>query len=153
MKVSNVALMRSLDPDDILDSSGGESKRTLKRKALIKKFLYWSYNKENHRWNHQMSEESAIVKRQFDYGKMLAFFGLFANFALYNSLMTGIYNFRSTEVLDMRRVPFLAKFGISSFIAYQMCVRLWDTHVYEAELYEIALRYRHNYDPEYQQRV
>jgi hypothetical protein len=62
-------------------------------------------------------------------------FGLFTNFAVYNCFMTGIYNFRNTELLDMRRVPFMVKFGVSSIVAYQMCKRLWDNNIYEAELY------------------
>jgi len=77
---------------------------------------------------------------------MLTAFGLFTNFAVYNCFFTGIYNFRNTEVLDMRRVPFVAKLGLSSFVAYQMCSKLWDHNIYEAELYQVALKYRHHYD-------
>lgn len=77
---------------------------------------------------------------------MLAVFGVFTNFAIYNCFFTGIYNFRITEVLDMRRVPFPVKIGMSSIIAYQMCKRLWDHNIYEAELYKVALKYRGKYD-------
>jgi len=77
---------------------------------------------------------------------MLTVFGLFTNFALYNCFLTGIYNFRTTEVLDMRRVPFVVKFGVSSLAAYFMCKRLWDHNIYEAELYKVALKYRPMYD-------
>lgn len=63
--------------------------------------------------------------------------------------MTGIYNFRSSEVLDMKKVPFIAKIGFSSFIVYGMVSRLWDTNIYEAELYQVALRYRERYDKDY----
>ncbi len=66
---------------------------------------------------------------------MLTVFGLFTNFFVYNCFLTGIYNFRTTEVLDMRRVPFLVKFGVSSGIALYMCSKLWDSNIYEAELY------------------
>ncbi len=77
---------------------------------------------------------------------MLSLFGLFTNFAVYNCFLTGIYNFRQTELLDMRRLPFIVKFGVSSFVAYSMCKKLWDHNIYEAELYKIALKYRDKYD-------
>ena len=84
---------------------------------------------------------------------MLTAFGLFTNFAVYNCFLTGIYNFRTTEVLDMRRVPFIAKFAVSTGIAYYLCSRLWDSNIYEAELYQVALRYRDKFDRDYQARV
>jgi hypothetical protein len=77
---------------------------------------------------------------------MLTVFGLFSNFTIYNCFFTGIYNFRTREIVDMRRVPFLAKFGASSLVAGMMCVKLWDHNIYEAELYEVALKYRERYD-------
>jgi len=46
----------------------------------------------------------------------------------------------------MRRVPFVIKFAASSAIAYFMCNKLWNNNIYEAELYEVALRYRDRYD-------
>lgn len=66
---------------------------------------------------------------------MLTAFGVFTNFAIYNCFFTGIYNFRTTELLDMRKIPFAVKVGLSSLIAYQMCKKLWDNNIYEAELY------------------
>jgi len=84
---------------------------------------------------------------------LLTAFGLFTNIAVYNCFLTGIYNFRTTEVLDMRRVPFLAKFAISTTVAYLMCNRLWDSNVYEAELYGVALKYRDRFDKTYNSRV
>ena len=52
----------------------------------------------------------------------------------------------------MRRVPFLAKFILSSAGALYMCSRLWDSNVYEAELYEVALQYRDKFDKAYNQK-
>ena len=46
----------------------------------------------------------------------------------------------------MRKVPFVIKFGMSTAIAFYMCNKLWDNNIYEAELYEVALRYRDRYD-------
>lgn len=144
MKISNVKQMSRLDPEDIA-SSNGDRNRELKRKALIKSFLFWAA-KDRSRWNSQNNEERIIVKRQFAYGRMLGMFGLFSNFAIYNCLFTGIYNFRTRELIDMRRVPFLAKFAMSSAVSFYMCKKLWDNNIYEAELYEIALKYRDRYD-------
>lgn len=81
------------------------------------------------------NEERIIIKRQFAYARLLAVFGTFTNFALYNCFFTGIYNFRSSELLDMRRVPFAAKFSFSTLLAFTMCKKLWDNNIYEAELY------------------
>jgi hypothetical protein len=77
---------------------------------------------------------------------MLTVFGLFSNFAIYNCFFTGIYNLRTREIIDMRRVPFIAKFGVSSIVAATMCKKLWENNIYEAELYEVALKYRDRYD-------
>ena len=49
----------------------------------------------------------------------------------------------------MRRVPFVFKFALSSAAAYWMCSRLWDSNIYEAELYQVALNYREKFDKEY----
>ena len=46
----------------------------------------------------------------------------------------------------MRRIPFIGKFAVSSFIAYYMCSKLWDNNIYESELYEVAVKYRDRYD-------
>ena len=46
----------------------------------------------------------------------------------------------------MRKMPFLAKFAVSSGIALYMCNRLWDNNIYEGELYSVALRYRDRFD-------
>jgi hypothetical protein len=90
-----------------------------------------------------------VVKRQYAYARLLTAFGLFTNFAVYNCFLTGIYNFRTTELLDMRRVPFLAKIAVSSGITIYMCRRLWDSNIYEAELYQVSLRYRERYDKDF----
>jgi hypothetical protein len=84
---------------------------------------------------------------------MLTLFGLFTNFAFYNCFLTGIYNFRNTELLDMRRVPFPLKFVMSSSVAYYMCIKLWNNNIYEAELYQVALKYRDKYDKEFIRRL
>ena len=86
------------------------------------------------------------MKRQFAYGRMLTIFGLFSNITIYNCFFSGIYNFRTRELVDMRRVPFLVKFGLSSLIAFSMCKKLWENNIYEAELYEVALKYRDRFD-------
>jgi hypothetical protein len=116
MKISNIKQMARFDPEDIA-SAPGDKERELKRKSLIKSFLWWSTG-EKQRWNSSNNEERIIIKRQYAYGRMLTVFGVFSNFAIYNCFFTGIYNFRSTEVLAMRRVPFVVKFSFSTLMAY-----------------------------------
>ena len=133
MKISNLKQMQKFDPEDIKNAPG-DAEREVRRKSLIKNFLWWSRT-EKDRWNKENNEERIVVKRQYAYGRLLGCFGLFTNFAIYNCFLTGIYNFRTSELLDMRRVPFLAKFALSSAAAWLLCARLWDNNIYEAELY------------------
>lgn len=64
--------------------------------------------------------------------------------------MTGIYNFRTHEVINMRSMPFAAKFCVSTLVSVTMCVKLYNKQVYEPELYRIALKYRPQFDSDYQ---
>jgi hypothetical protein len=75
------------------------------------------------------------VKWQYAYARFLNGFGLFTNFALFNCFLTCIYNFRTTELFDTRRMPFLVKFTISSASAFYKCNKLWHNNIYEADLY------------------
>lgn len=79
---------------------------------------------------------------------MLAVFGLFSNFAIYNAFFTGIYNFRTWELLDMKTVPLPIKIGASTAIAFGMCYKLWADSLYDCEMYRLAVKYRHEYEKE-----
>jgi len=61
MKVSNIRQMARLDPEDIRDSSG-DKEREIKRKSMIRSFLWWARG-EKQRWNSTNNEERIIVKR------------------------------------------------------------------------------------------
>jgi len=76
-------------------------------------------------------------------------YGMFGNFFLYNAVMTGIYNYRITEVLNMKKVPLLVKLGISSAITGSMCYALYNDRLYDEDHYRIALKYRHEHDEKY----
>ena len=76
-------------------------------------------------------------------------FGLFANATIYFAFMTGIYNFRTYQLVNMRHVPFLAKFAVSTLTAYAMCHKLYEGNIYDPELYRIAIKYRPQFDTEY----
>ena len=52
-------------------------------------------------------------------------FGLVSNFFIYQSTVTGIYNYRQRELLNMRHVPFPIKFAFSSAISGMMCYKLY----------------------------
>jgi len=79
---------------------------------------------------------------------MLCLFGAFANFAFYQAFLTGIYNFGTRELLEMRSVPFPIKAGLSTSLSFWICWKLWDKHVYEQELYAVAVKYRGRFDPQ-----
>jgi hypothetical protein len=104
--------------------------------------------KDMKRWNNlsQKSEERIAINRQRSFFKLLTGFGLFGNFAIYNAFLTGIYNYRHHEMLNMRKVPFPLKLFLSSSLTGLMCYHLYNDHLYDEDLYRVALKYRHEYD-------
>ena len=111
--------------------------------------MSWAYFKERHRWTEANNEERIIIKRQVGYARFLSVFGLFANGAIYHTFCTGIYNYRTTELFNMRVIPFPLRLALSTAITYTMCYKLWLDQIYEPELYRIALKYRPIFDKEY----
>ena len=72
-----------------------------------------------------------------------------ATFTIYNAFFRGIYNFRSSELINMRSIPFAARFGLAALISAAIAR---DTHmkaIYDPDLYKIALKYRSYYDADY----
>ena len=63
--------------------------------------------------------------------------------------MSGIYNYRYHELLNMRKVPFLIKIGISTTLTSAMCYLLYNDLIYDVDHYKIALKYRQEYDERY----
>ena len=120
---------------------------------MIKGFMKWAYWKESSRWTQANNEERIIVKRQISYGRFLVAFGVFANASIYFAFLTGIYNFRTRELVNMRRVPFLAKFAVSRALSIYMCKRLYEKQIYEPDLYRLAIKYRPQFDSDYQKRT
>ena len=74
---------------------------------------------------------------------------MFANFFLYHAVMTGIYNYRIYEVMDMRKIPLVFKVGFTSAITGSMCYALYNDRLYDEDHYRIALKYRHEHDEKY----
>lgn len=136
-----------------MESCRGAAEREQKRIAILRNFMSWAYFKESDRWTQSNNEERIIVKRQVSYGKFLLALGMFTNAAVYFAFFVGIYDFRTTELVNMRRVPFLLKFGASSLIAYKMCQLLWVKQIYEPDLYRVALKYRPYYDAEFAEKL
>ena len=112
--------------------------------------MSWAYFKEYDRWTQANNEERIIVKRQVAQARCICAFGIFANAAAYLAFMTGIYNYRTKEILNMRKVPFVVKFGLSSLVAYTMSLKLYENYVYEPEIYRVAIKYRVQFDKDYQ---
>ena len=153
MKVSVTNQFTSLDPLDIQELCKGEVDRHNRRMEILRNFMYWAYFKESKRWTQINNEEKIIVKRQFWYAHLLVGFGVFANAAIYNAFMIGIYNFRTYEVMQMRAVPFPLKLALSSLVAGFMSRQLYFRQIYEPDLYRVALKYRSEFDSEYIRRT
>ena len=73
-------------------------------------------------------------------------FGIFANAAIYQAIFTGIYNWRTKELLNTKKVPFPVKIAVSGSIAYYLCRTLWNDMLYDPDLYRLAVKYRPFYD-------
>ena len=63
--------------------------------------------------------------------------------------MTGIYNYRIYELVDMKRVPLPLKIAGSSLVCYGVAYLMFRRNLYEEEVYKAATKYRHLYDKEY----
>lgn len=150
MKTVNLNTMNKLDHSDVKDLGGATEKSRKKyRLSIIKSFLSFA-KKDKDRWN-QNNEEKVTLKRQVSFQRALTGFGMFANFFMYQAFLTGIYNYRSRELLNMRRIPFPAKLGLSSLITGMMCYSLYNDNLYDDQLYSMALKYRDEYDETYTQ--
>ena len=53
----------------------------------------------------------------------------------------------------MRHLPIVLKLGVSSTMAGVMTYLLYQDHLYEEDLYRVALKYRAEYDKEYNDRL
>ena len=62
---------------------------------------------------------------------MLMGFGVFANFFIYQTFFTGIYNYRTRELCNMKRVPFPVKLLASMAITGGMVSALYTDSLYD----------------------
>lgn len=115
--------------------------------------MSWAYWKESSRWTQSNNEERIIVGRTISFTKFLVGFGAVADALIYFTFFTGIYNFRTRELVNMRKVPFLAKFGVSTVAAFAICRRLYSDNVYKPDVYGLALKYRTQFDEEYKKQL
>lgn len=153
MKTVNLAAMNSLDHEDIKDLASGEKQRRKRRLAIIKSFLAWTKAPEQKEkfLPRNNRDEYMILKQQKKHTNMVVGYGLVANFFVYQSLMTGIYNYRSRELINMRRIPFLFKLGFSSCLSGLMCYYLYHDNMYQENLYKLAVKYRPEFDSEFKE--
>ncbi len=89
------------------------------------------------------------MNRTISFGRCLFAGGLFANVAVYNTFLTGIYNFRTQEIMNMKKVPFVLKLSLSTAVAFGMCHTLWKTNLYDPDLYRVAVKYRQKFDDKF----
>jgi hypothetical protein len=145
MKTVNLATMNKLDHADVKDLGGSTEKSRKKyRLGIIKNFLKFT-KKDKERFN-ENNEERIALKRQMSFQRALGGFGLFANFFMYQAFLTGIYNYRQRELLNMRAIPFPLKVGLSSLVSGLMCYSLYTDNLYDENLYSIAVKYRAEFD-------
>ena len=72
---------------------------------------------------------------------------------IYVTFFRRIYNFRARQLVNMRHVPFMLKFGVSASVGVGFA---YDKHIktiYEPDLYRVALKYRSYYDRDFQQEL
>jgi hypothetical protein len=119
MKVINLNLLNRLDHEDVKEQAGSSDAHRRKcRLSIIKNFMKWqSKNKDIIAQN--KADESAILAQR-NHKRMLLCFGAVANFFMYQAFLTGTYNYRNTELIRMRRVPFVLKFSISTLASSYM---------------------------------
>lgn len=89
------------------------------------------------------------MDKQYNYRWFLFGLGSLTNFLAYQAFLTGIYNYRNREIVNMRRVPFAFKIGISTALSFSLVYRLYNHHLYDDSIYKVALKYRKEFDPEF----
>ena len=109
--------------------------------------------KERKQFGEINNEERIIVKRNISHGRFLFAFGCFSNLVLYGAFFTGIYNFRTTELLNMRSIPLPIKLAITTTISSAITYKIYERVIYEPELYKLALKYRGKFDENYKERI
>jgi hypothetical protein len=118
--------------------------------AIIKPFIFWAYNQGANSWQtDDDADDKKVVKRTISFGRCLFVGGMFANLAIYNTFLIGIWNFRTQEILDMKRVPFVLKLTLSTAASAVMCHTLWTTNLYDPHLYRLSIKYRHKFDDKF----
>ena len=148
MKVLNLSNLSKMDHADVKEQAGtNEKQRRAFRMAIIKKFIHWS--KANSAIWQENKEEKIVLQRQRNFNRMLCLFGGVANFFIYQAFLTGTYNYRNTELLRMRTVPFVVKIFLSSAVSGYMAYALYNDSLYSEDLYRISLKYRLQYDEQY----
>ena len=80
---------------------------------------------------------------------MMVGFAAATTFIVYNAFFRGIYNWRARELINMRKVPFALKFGISAAVGVALSRDAHLKNIYDPDLYKIALKYRTYYDTDF----
>ena len=146
MKVISVRAFTAVDPIDVSEVTAGEKKRKQMRIQIIRDFLSWAYFKEYDRWGYANYDERNTVLRHITQTKMLTALSVVTNSLFYVAFLRGIYNYRTRELINMRNVPFVAKFALSTSVSFYVSYQLWKDDIYNPELYKLALKYRPEYD-------
>ena len=151
MKTVSALGMSRMDNPDVKEFGGKDNaSRKAYRVRIIKKFMRWANKGGVPPSDTGFDvEEFNAIKRQNSFWWMMFAFGSVSNILFYQAFMTGIYNYRIYELVDMKRVPLPAKLAVSSVFTFGMARILYNDHLYEEDTYKAATRYRHLYDKEY----
>ena len=93
------------------------------------------------------NEERFLINKQLSYNRVLIFYGILMQSSFYFTFMTGIYQWRTFEY-SMRTCPVPIKLGISLITPLYAVNFLKNKNMYNADLYELAIKYREKYDPD-----
>lgn len=119
VKLLSANMLSKLDHEDVKENAGSiESERRKYRLGIINQFMKWQAKNQPFIQNNQ-DEKVALAAVRYE-RRMLIAFATLTNFFVYQAFLTGTYNYRTTELLVMRRVPFVLKFSISTGVAGYM---------------------------------
>ena len=116
---------------------------------MIRSFLKWAYFDERDRWTESNYDEKTLVMRHVSQAKILFGCSFIVNGLFYAAFLTGIYNYRTTELINMRLVPFPLKFGLSTMVGSYFAFTIWNDDIYNPDLYKLAIKYRMQYDGDF----
>ena len=91
------------------------------------------------------NEERLIIRQHISF-----WYGMKASSALFSAIFYGIflrgaYSFRSYEIFNMSILPNPVRIGIAWVVGYTLYNNVYKYHIYNRDLYALAVKYREFY--------